>query len=790
MIRLATQNDLKRIIEITEEVKKEMKLENNPQWDEYPQEEDFLKDIKDNALYVYEEDKICAFASIKKETEKEYQQVKESTTNPSYVIHRLAVDKNYRRKSYAQKLFIFAEELAKKDNIFYIKADTEIHNEKMNQLFLKLGYQKLGTLKWSDNNGTFNYYEKKLSDWNTTYDCIVVGGGHAGCEAAHISAFMGQKTLLITMNLKNIADMPCNPSIGGTAKGVIVREIDALGGLMGKVADRSHFQIKMLNSAKGPAVRSLRAQADKVTYPENMRKELQATKNLEIIEGTVENLIVENAKIKGIVLSTGQTIQAKTIILTTGTYLKSEILIGSEKEESGPHGEPRSNFLSDNLKKLGFHIQRLKTGTPQRLKASTIDFTKMQEEVGDKEYYTFSWDLKPNYQLNEQQKCYLLYTNENTHDIILSNLNSSAMYGGYVTGVGPRYCPSIEDKLVRFKEKERHQLFLEPESLYYDEWYLQGFSTSMPKDIQEQMVHSLKGLEHAEITKYAYAIEYDAIDPLQIKPSLESKIIENLFTAGQINGTSGYEEAAGQGLIAGINASLKIQGKEPLILKRNEAYIGVLIDDLVTKGTKEPYRMLTSRAEYRLILRHDNADLRLRELAYSVKSITEEQYQRTIEKKKKIEQLMSRLKQEKIHLNEETKEKLKEKQIDITKSKSFYDLLKRPEITLEQLSYFLPIKEKKEIVEQVEIAIKYEGYINKTNRDIEKMLKLEQKLIPKDIDYDKIKNIASEAKQKLKQIQPSSIGQAARISGVNPSDISILAIYLKKEYGKNEGTRI
>ncbi len=619
------------------------------------------------------------------------------------------------------------------------------------------------------------------------YDIIVVGGGHAGIEASHISAFKGHKTLLITMNKKNIGDMPCNPSIGGSAKGIIVREIDALGGLMGKIADISHFQIKMLNNSKGPAVRSLRAQADKVTYPKNMLKALEETPNLEILEAKVEDLIIKNNEVKGVILADGKEIYSKSVILTTGTYLKANILIGSENTEGGPHGEDRSNHLSDNLKKYGLEIQRLKTGTPQRIKASSIDFSKMQEEKGDDEFWTFSCDNKATYNPNEQQKCYLIYTNQNTHKIILDNLEKSAMYGGYVTGVGPRYCPSIEDKLVRFKDKERHQLFLEPESLYYDEWYLQGFSTSMPRDIQEKMVHSLSGLENAIITKYAYAIEYDAINPLQIYPSLENKVINNLYTAGQINGTSGYEEAAAQGLLAGINASLKLEQKAPLILKRNDAYIGVLIDDLVTKGTKEPYRMLTSRAEYRLILRHDNADLRLREYAKKVGSITDEQYKHYLDKLTQIKELEEFLKQNKLKITSSVKEKFIEKNMNVpATSMSYLALLKRTEITLKFLNEFIEISFDKEIQEEVEIMTKYEGYIKKTYKEVEKMAKLEEKQIPSDLNYQNVKNLASEARQKFEQIRPLTIAQAARISGVNPSDIAILSVYLKKEYGKDE----
>ena len=619
------------------------------------------------------------------------------------------------------------------------------------------------------------------------YEVIVVGGGHAGCEAAHIAAFKGHKTALITINKKNIADMPCNPSIGGTAKGIIVREIDALGGLMGRVTDRAHFQIKMLNSGKGPAVQALRAQADKVTYPKEMLKELSSLSNLDIIEAMVDNIIVDNNKIKGIILENKDIYYCDTLILTTGTYLKANILCGADKTISGPHGERSALYLSDNLKKNGFKMQRLKTGTPQRIAASSINFSKMQVETGDSKLWSFSHDYPPTYKINEQQKCYLIYTTAETKKIIENNLNKSSMYGGYVEGIGPRYCPSIEDKVVRFNDKDKHQLFLEPESLYYDDWYLQGFSTSMPHDIQDKMVHSLPGLENAIINKYAYAIEYDAIDPLQIKPSLESKIVEGIYTAGQINGTSGYEEAAGQGLIAGINASLKLEKKDPLILKRSDAYIGVLIDDLVTKGTNEPYRMLTSRAEYRLILRHDNADLRLRPIAYKVGTITEEQYKKLLEKQQEIENLTNFLINNKVKINSEIKKIFEENEKDLPSTTlSLFDLLKRPQIDMEFLSKIIEINYPPEIKEEVEIQVKYEGYITKTYKEIEKMLKLEQKEIPSDIDYDKIKNLASEARQKLKKVRPISIAQAARISGVNPSDISILAVYLKKEYNNNE----
>ncbi len=619
------------------------------------------------------------------------------------------------------------------------------------------------------------------------YDIIVVGGGHAGCEAAYAASKMGKKTLLVTANINNIADMPCNPSIGGTAKGIVVREIDALGGIMGKVADSSLLQIKMLNSKKGPAVRSLRAQADKKVYPQKMLGVLKANKNLEIKEAMVEDLIVEDNKIKGIVLSTFEKILSKAVILTTGTYLKAKILIGSSKTAGGPHGEKESKNLSDNLRFLGFEIQRLKTGTPPRIDKNSVDLSRLQEEKGDDKYYTFSFDNKPTYDKDQQESCYLVYTNAKTHEIINQNLEKSSMYGGYVEGVGPRYCPSIEDKIVRFSDKNRHQLFFEPETALNDEWYLQGFSTSMPIDIQEKMVHSLEGFEHAKILKNAYAIEYDAINPLQLKSSLETKIVENLFTAGQINGTSGYEEAACQGLIAGINAALKLDNKKPLVLKRNEAYIGVLIDDLVTKGTKEPYRLLTSRAEYRLILRGDNADLRLRKYGYEVGLINEKQYANLKLKEEQIKQVTEKLLTTNLKINAKTQKIFLENNIDLpSRSENLAQLLKRPEINIEFLKNFIDLNYTSEVLEQVEIAIKYEGYINKTNKEVEKLLNLEDKQIPEDIDYDKVSNLATEARGKLKQVKPVTIAQATRISGVNPADIAVLTVYLKKEYGKNE----
>ena len=614
------------------------------------------------------------------------------------------------------------------------------------------------------------------------YEIIVVGGGHAGCEASLASARKGHKTLLITSNINNIADMPCNPSIGGPAKGIVVREIDALGGEMGRNADKGAIQTKMLNTKKGPAVQALRFQADKVTYPKEMIKTLKSTKNLEIKEGMVEQLLVKDKKVYGVELEDGTKINSKVVILTTGTYLKAVILNGATKTPSGPHGEKESKFLSDSLRNLGFTIKRLKTGTPQRIDKNSIDYTKTQEEKGDDIPRTFSYDNIIYRQPEDQISCYLIYTTPKTHEIIKEHLNESSMYGGYVEGVGPRYCPSIEDKVVRFSDKERHQLFLEPESLYYDDIYVQGFSTSMPYEVQDLMVHSLPGLEHAKILKYGYAIEYDAIDSKQLKQSLETKLIENLYTAGQINGTSGYEEAAGQGLIAGINASLKLEGKEPLILKRNESYIGVLIDDLVTKGVKDPYRLLTSRSEYRLLLRNDNADLRLRDYGYKVGLIDEKKYKEFQAKKEHIKEITNILKETRITPKKEINEYIESIPSPALKDGiSLYEFLKRPEISLENIEHFVELNYTKEEKEQVEINTKYEGYIKKANKEAQKMLDLEEKKIPEAIDYETVPNLASEARQKLSEIRPTTIGQASRISGVNPADISILMVYLRRQ---------
>ncbi len=615
------------------------------------------------------------------------------------------------------------------------------------------------------------------------YEIIVVGGGHAGCEAALASARMGKKTLLITGNLNNVADMPCNPSIGGSAKGIVVREIDALGGEMGYNADKTLLQIKMLNVKKGPGVRSLRAQCCKINYPKEMLNTLKKQENLDLKEGFAKELIVENSCVKGIITEENEKIFSDAVILTTGTYLNSDIMCGHESHKGGPHGEKNSMFLSDSLRKNGLTIIRLKTGTPPRILKSSINFNEVTPELGDNELLTFSNFYKASYKVDEQWPCYLTYTNKETHKIIMDNLDKCSLYSGMIKGVGPRYCPSIEDKVVKFNDKERHQIFLEPERSDDIEYYVGGFSTTMPHEIQEKLLHTMEGLHDCVITKYGYAIEYDAIDPMQLKMSLESKIIENLFTAGQINGTSGYEEAAAQGLIAGINAVLKIENKPPFILKRNEAYIGVLVDDLINKGITEPYRLLTSRAEFRLLLRHDNAMIRLTEYGRELGLINDEKCSIYNEKMNSIKELNNYLNTNYLDHNEENNNFLKEHNSSpLTGKIKLIDLVKRPEIELSELLKHIGYECDKEIIEMVETDIKYEGYINKTKNEVKKMLKLEEKQIPSDIDYSKVKNIATEARQKFEKIRPLTIGQASRISGVNPSDITMLLVYLKKEY--------
>lgn len=616
---------------------------------------------------------------------------------------------------------------------------------------------------------------------NNIFDVIVIGGGHAGVEAALASARLNNKTLMLVGNIEKIASMPCNPSIGGPAKGIIVREIDALGGEMGIATDKTLLQLKMLNSSKGPAVRALRAQADKTTYPKYMREVCMNTKNLEVRQGYVTKLLTDNKAIKGVVFE-GEEIYSKIVIIASGTYLASCVLCGFTSTPSGPEGQPTTTELSESLRELDIELIRLKTGTPPRIKNDSIDYEKTAIQYGDEKLYKFSETTDSIRELKDQVPCYLTYTTETTHQIIKDNLQKSSMYSGLVTGVGPRYCPSIEDKIVRFADKERHQLFIEPEGSQIDEMYLQGFSTSMPHDVQELMVHSLPGLENAIITQYAYAIEYDAINPLQLKSSLECKKVEGLFFAGQVNGTSGYEEAACQGLMAGINASLKLKGKEPLVLRRDEAYIGVLIDDLITKGVRDPYRMLTSRAEFRLLLRHDNSEQRLLEYGHEVGLIGEERYNIYINKENKKKELIEKIKELYITPTQEINKYFESKNtVSINTKVSGYDLLKRPEIDFNDITnlFGIEIDLDETSLEQILIAIKYEGYIAKEYRTAKKFQVLETKKIPVDIDYDAIPNIASEARDKLKKVRPETISQASRISGVNPSDISILLVYLE-----------
>ncbi len=610
------------------------------------------------------------------------------------------------------------------------------------------------------------------------YDVIVVGGGHAGCEACLATSKMGFKTLLISGNLNMLGSMPCNPSIGGPAKGIVVREIDALGGYQGKNADLCQIQMKMLNSSKGPAVRALRSQDDKVLYSKMMRKHLDEQENLELKEGYVENIIVKDKKACGVIMPDGESIMARAVIITTGTYLNSKIFRGHVVTTSGPENQPTSFGISAQLHDLGFDVRRLKTGTPPRIKASTIDFSKSSLEPGDTYPYRFSFDLGYEPINKISVPCHLTYTNKEIHKLIMDNLDESAMYGGVITGVGPRYCPSIETKVVRFSDKDRHQIFLEPESLEWDQIYVQGFSTSMPVEIQDKMIRLIPGLEHCEVLQYSYAIEYDSINPLNLWPSLETKLVENLFCGGQINGTSGYEEAACQGLMAGINCGLKLQGKKPLILGRDEAYIGVLIDDLVTKGTDEPYRLLTSRAEYRLLLRHDNADLRLREYGYQVGLISQEQHNALLNKIKSINEMTTYLKITNVTMSEENNAYIESKGSSrILESTKAYELLKRPELDYHDIKHLLKLDISDEVLEAVEIEAKYKGYIEKARSQAAHLRALDEKLIPDDIDYNKVDNIALEAREKLMQIRPRTIGQASRISGVNPADIAVLSVY-------------
>ena len=617
------------------------------------------------------------------------------------------------------------------------------------------------------------------------YDIIVVGAGHAGIEACLAGARTGNKTLLITSNFSNAGSMPCNTSIGGPAKGIIVREIDALGGQMGKTTDATYLQMKMLNTAKGPGVQSLRAQADKKAYPRYMQKVLKEQENLDIVEAMVEDLIVEGDECKGVILADGTRYESHTTILTTGTYLKAEVLVGHSKTPSGPDKQKESLYLSSKLKDYGFRIQRLKTGTPPRVEINSIDYSKTTVQPGTDAKLSFSYETTHFTPVEDQTVCYLTYTTAQTHKLIRDNLDKCAMFSGLIKGIGPRYCPSIEDKVVKFADKERHQIFLEPESKEMNTIYVQGFSTSMPHDIQEKMVHSLPGLENCTVLKYAYAIEYDAIDPLQLWPSLETKVLKNLFTAGQINGTSGYEEAAGQGLIAGINASKKVKGNKPLILKRDEAYIGVLIDDLVTKGTKEPYRMLTSRAEYRLLLRHDNADERLRKYGHDAGLVNDEVYSRYLDKMNRIHAEIERL--DTIHFSpkSEINDLLEEKgSTRLKEGVTARAILQRPELVYEDLlPYIEHVDLTEEEMRRVTILIKYKGYIEKTLRQVEKVKNMEEKQIPADLDYDDVLNLSLEARQKLKKVRPVTIGQATRISGINPADISVLLIHLKTQYG-------
>ena len=615
------------------------------------------------------------------------------------------------------------------------------------------------------------------------YDVAVVGAGHAGCEAALACARLGLETIMFTVSVESIALMPCNPNIGGSSKGHLVRELDALGGEMGKNIDATFIQSKMLNKSKGPAVHSLRAQADKQEYSKRMRNVLENTDHLTIRQAEVSELIAEDGVIKGLKTFSGAVYNTKAVVLCTGTYLKARCIFGDISYYTGPNGLLAANYLSDSMRKLGIEIVRFKTGTPARVDGRTIDFDKMEEQRGDTPIVPFSFATDPDDIQKKQVSCWLTYTNEQTHDIIRKNIDRSPLYSGVIHGTGPRYCPSIEDKVMRFADKDRHQVFIEPEGNYTHEWYLGGMSSSLPEDVQYDMYHTVPGLEHAKIVRNAYAIEYDCINPIQLKPSLEFKKIKGLFSGGQLNGSSGYEEAAVQGLIAGINAAMQILDREPLILDRSEAYIGVLIDDLVTKENHEPYRMMTSRAEYRLLLRQDNADMRLTEYGYKVGLISEERYKHLLEKKNMIEKEISRLKSIVIGGSNPVNDKLAQmNSTSLNNGTSLADLIRRPELNYDMIADFDPDRQPlpREVIEQVNINIKYEGYISRELKQVEHFKKLENKLIPANINYDDISGLRIEARQKLKDYSPRSIGQASRISGVSPADITVLLVYMEQ----------
>lgn len=616
-----------------------------------------------------------------------------------------------------------------------------------------------------------------------SYDAVVIGAGHAGCEAALATARLGLKTLIFTVSVDSIAMMPCNPNVGGSSKGHLVREIDALGGEMGKNIDRTFIQTKMLNMSKGPAVHSLRAQADKKNYSNSMRRVLENTDNLTIKQGEVAQVLVEDGKVAGVKTTSDAIYPCNVVIMCTGTYLKARCIYGDVSQYTGPNGLSAANSLSQSLLDLGIELRRFKTGTPARVDKRTIDFSKMEEQKGDENIVPFSFTNTPEELEREQVSCWLTYTNEETHEIIRENIDRSPIYSGNIKGTGPRYCPSIEDKVVRFADKKRHQVFLEPEGLYTNEMYIGGMSSSLPEDVQYRMYHTVPGLEHAAIVRNAYAIEYDCINPLQLKASLEFKNISGFFSAGQANGSSGYEEAAAQGIIAGINAARKFLGKEPVVLDRAQAYIGVLIDDLVTKGTNEPYRMMTSRAEYRLLLRQDNADMRLTGIGHEIGLIDDERYEKLLEKEKLIEEEVERMKKTTVGARAEVQELLaKYESTPLQSGTTLAELLKRPELSYEIIKDI--DKDRKElpedVKEQVNIELKYEGYIKRQLRQVEQYKKLENKKIPEDIDYDDVYSLRKEAVQKLKELRPASVGQASRISGVSPADISVLLIYLGK----------